>query len=116
MVKVDRPTKPKIFGKHARRKLFLQFKLIEPGYEGEMLWMAMNFPERPSPATKFYGAWVIANDGRPKRRERMTTKRFEGSVFRVRCRTVTRDFKGRELPAVLRYTVVSEIVALEVKS
>ncbi len=113
VTKVDTPTAPKIFGKKARKKLFLHFKLT--AYDDVELWCAMNYPERPTPATKYYRAWVIANDGPPKRRERMSPKRFKGSVFHVRCETVRRDFRGRELPPPLLYTVVREIVALEVQ-
>ena len=103
------------FGKDSPERLFVTFKLIEPGYDGEQLWMSLQVRDRPTPASKFYRAWTIANEGRPRRGERLVFKRFVSSVFRVRCRSVTRNSRQRLLTEDERYTVVDEIVALEAR-
>jgi len=96
------------------RRLFIWFKLIGGQTDGIQLFMACPIPrdQRPSPSSKFYQAWTIANGGRPPRRhDRMSLRIFDNRLLRVRVVTVTTDYRHRICPQSRWYSVVSEVIA-----
>jgi hypothetical protein len=96
------------------RRLFIWFELIGGQADGVRLFMACPIPrnERPSPSSKFYQAWTIANGGRPpKRNDRMSLRIFENRLLRVRVVTVKTDYRQRTRPPSRWYSIVSEVIA-----
>ena len=96
-----------------QRRIFIWFEIIGGSSDGVRLFMACPIPpnRRPSPSSKFYSAWTIANGGAPPRRtDQMSLRVFENRLFRVRVTTVTKNYQQRPLPPALRYSVIAEIL------
>ena len=99
-----------------RRQVYIEFELLEAGkHTGVRVWGVANYGDKPGPGSKYYQWWSIANEGRPSRRDRMTPRRFLGSVFWVRLATVTEDWDGDERPEATQYTKVKKILRLEAR-
>ncbi len=100
------------FGK--TRKLFLHFKIIQPGeYFGEAIFMAFNIPydRKISQGSKYYKTWVHVNGWRkPSRNAKMSPKLFLNRICRVRTRTVKPTVNGQKMPKDFWYSVVDTIV------
>jgi hypothetical protein len=97
-------------------KLCLVFRITEGEYTGLELSMFLNLSEikegRPSPATRFYQNWVVANFGRrPQRGDRMPLKVFKGGTFLVAVRDAKpRHYDGAVLPESMKYSVIDHLV------
>lgn len=105
-------------------KCFLHFKLIGPGeYTGARLYRAARvsglvgkpakhgrFKLRPRSDLFIEMARLF---GDTKRLDRLSLKWLRPVLLRVTVRTVKRDYKQRELPAALWYSVVSSIDDIE---
>jgi hypothetical protein len=99
------------------RKLFLNFKIVEPGeHLGKELFMAFNMPydRKIRVGSKYYKAWVKLNDGRkPTRNAKMSPRLFLNKVCRIRTRTVIHKYNEKdEMPESFRYSVVDEIIGV----
>ncbi|MEK7763478.1 MAG: hypothetical protein AAB433_18020 [Nitrospirota bacterium] len=74
-----------------RRKLFLHFKIMQPGeHLGKVLFMSANLPVngRFSISSKYLQQWSLAAGKQPVRHDRLSTRVFRGKVFLGRVRTV----------------------------
>jgi hypothetical protein len=94
-------------------KLFLWFQLMTPGdWVGELFYMVCTIaPQgRWSASHKYWQAWVLAAGKRPPRKDRMSTKVFENTVFRVRMRVVTKTAKQLPRTPAQQYSVVDELL------
>lgn len=105
-------------------KCFLHFKLMGPGeYTGVRLYRAVRvsslvgkvgkhgrFKLRPRSDLFIEMARLF---GDTRRLDRLSLKWLRTVLLRVTVRTVKRDYKQRELPAVLRYSVVATIDGIE---
>lgn len=100
------------------RKLFLHFKIIEDGkYNGTRLFMAFNMPYdgRVKAGSKYYKTWVMVNDWmKPSRNAKMTPRHFLNRIYKVRTRTVRPKHNDKLMPETFRYSVVDEILTVEV--
>ena len=104
------------FGNNSKLTAYAWFTIMphEPGADEE-LFCAYSFPPnrgRPSPSSKISLDYVIANEGRLGRKERMVWKRFIGSVFKVKLRLVKKGFRDRKLIGEQQYLVVDHIEEL----
>lgn len=87
----------------SRRDIEVDFEIIEPARWAKKV-VKLYFPTpletSPSPASKYYQAWCMANGGRPQRGDRMTTHVFTGywhaELGRTK-RTTTRSGGVRQL-------------------
>lgn len=98
-------------------KMFLEFKIINPGqYMETELFMAMNLLEAKTQkpfkkvprGSKYFEQWVIANrNTHPSRNDRMSSKIFMNGIFEAVVRTVKPKFPdGTEKPECFHYSVV----------
>jgi|CXWL01.1.fsa_nt_gi hypothetical protein len=100
-----------------RPKIFLIFKIVTAGPSfGVELFMSCTVATngRWARSSKFLMAWMIAAGTEPPRRDRLSTRIFEGKLFRVRVRTVKRTWQNALLPPHLQYSIIDcllEVVA-----
>ena len=66
--------------------------------------------QKRGPSTEFYRLWSLFNGDLPKRRQPMSLEVFAGKFCMVKVETVVTDAKGNELPEMLRYSVVREVL------
>jgi hypothetical protein len=96
------------------RKLFLHFKIVEPGkYHGETIFMAFNVPydTRIKQGSKYYKTWVQVNGyQKPSRNAAMSPRIFKNKIVSVRTRTVRPKNGSKEMPKQFWYSVVDSIV------
>lgn len=108
-------------------KLFMHFEIVELGpYCGTKLYAA------------FRVAGLIGKEGKngrfkvgmrselfltlcrlqPKviRPDRISLRGFKGALFKIRVRTVDKDYRQRPLPEFLKYSVVDSILSVEAGS
>lgn len=90
------------------QKIYLKFVIYTCEYEGTQLFMAMNQHKKFPPSSKYYKAWVIANNNElPSRDDRMSPKIFEGGVFEAVVKTSKPKFPDKtEMPDCFHYSVV----------
>lgn len=96
-----------------RECIVLQMKIFDGPHAGTTL-------ERFYPAATsgrrnsfYYRHWTVANNGvPPKRRERMTARKFRGKLFRVQVVTVEKAWDGARHPVGVRYSKIGEILEL----
>ena len=62
------------------------------------------------PSTEFYLLWSLFNGDLPKRRQPMSLEVFAGKFCMVKVETVGNGCEGNELPEMLRYSVVREVL------
>jgi len=96
------------------RKLFLHFKITEPGeHYGKTVFMAFNMPynKKIKQGSKYYKTYVFANGNqRPTRNAIMSPRIFKGRVFEIKTRTVEPKFSdGKPMPRHFHYSVVDSI-------
>ena len=60
--------------------------------------------------SKFYRAWAMASEVRPRKQQRMSQQVFVGKVFKVRVRTVTGSCDGGKHGPATQYSVVDELL------
>jgi hypothetical protein len=59
--------------------------------------------------SNYWRAWVIANDGPPRRRQMLSARVFKGKNSEVRIEDVTRRFDQSEHPEGAIYSTVKHI-------
>lgn len=106
----------KNFSHHRALKMFLNFRIIDGPYMGNVLFMAMNLidsrtgkPFKKVPrGSKYFHNWVIANNNKlPNRHDRMTSRIFKDGLFEAAIRTVKPSFPdGTEKPECFHYSIV----------
>ena len=77
------------------------------------LWLALGTNGRVRPSSKFARTWELVAGRRAHWKQPMTTGIFRGKMLRLRLRTVTTDHQQRELPLLLRYSIVDAVVGVE---
>lgn len=96
------------------RKLFLHFRIIEPGeHHGANVFMAFNMPydHKIKQGSKYYKTWVMVNGwAKPSRRTKMSPRLFLNKVYKVKTRVVKPSHNGKEMPQAFWYSVVDSIV------
>jgi hypothetical protein len=97
-----------------RYKFFLTLEIIGGEADGVRVEFICALPNKGgrgvSPSSKYYRAWVTANGGRPRRKDRMSPSVFKNRLFQIRVRTVVTDHQGRPLAAAHQYSVVDELL------
>jgi len=105
-------------------KVFLWFRIIEEGpYFGRMIYAAYRARKLLSKAGKG-GRFKLASGSElfrticrvldvKARPDRISVREFQKKVLRVAVRTVKTDYRQRELPEALRYSVVEDIIERE---
>jgi len=102
-------------------KIFLWFEITQPGeYLGKRLYLPYRLHcmvGKPGRSGRFKVRtrselfWMLWRVTEVKRRpDRLSTTDLKGVVLEIRVRTVLRDYKQRELPEALRYSVVDDVV------
>ena len=98
------------------RKLFLYFKIVEPGeHHGKVIFMPFNIPydKRIKQGSKYYKAWVKVNNyEKPSRNAIMSPRLFKNKVFRIKTRTVEPKDGNKALPKQFHYSVVDYIIEM----
>jgi len=102
-------------------KVFLWFRIIDPGpHFGMMIYAAYSVRQLKGKLRKHGGFTVAAHGelfvmvckvlsecGRP---DRFSLLRLKEKILRIKTRTVKRDYRQREIPEARRYSVVDAIV------
>ena len=104
-------------------KVFLRFRIVTPGeHEGVKLFRAYRVAKLRSKPGK-HGSFSLTRgqdlffdlcrwlDIR-QRPDRVSLHDLRGKVWRIRTRTVSRDFRQRELPGFARYSVVDDLLEI----
>lgn len=104
-------------------KLFLHFQIISGPHTGRRIFMPFAVAAligKPGSGGRFKMArrskLALALGrltGERLRGDRVSLQWLTHCVFKVRTRTIKRDFQQRELAPALRYTVVDEILTIE---
>lgn len=97
------------------RKLFLDFRIIDPGiYFEKEIFMAFNMPynRKIKPGSKYYKTWVKINGNRPPSRNTiMSPKLFHKKIYKIKTRTVKpKSVDGKEMPEEFFYSIVDCII------
>jgi hypothetical protein len=98
--------------RYKRTSLRLDFQLTcEPDIQlAKFVNMGQGRGQKRGPSTEFYRVWSLFNGDLPKRRQPMSLEVFPGKFCMVKVETVVTDAKGNELPEMLRYSVVREVL------
>ncbi len=98
--------------RYKRASLRLDFQLTcEPDIQlARFVNMGQGKGEKRRPCTDYYRLWTLFNGDLPKRGQAMTLDVFDGKFCLVKVETVTKDAKGNELPELLRYSVVRDVL------
>ena len=98
--------------RYKRTSLRLDFQLTcEPDVQvAKFVNMGQGKGVKRGPSTDFYRLWALFSDDLPKRRQPMNLEVFAAKFCTVRVETVTHDAKGNELPELLRYSVVRDVL------
>lgn len=105
-------------------KVFLRFAIADLGPYCEIKlyrpYRVRTVVGRPGPGGKFSlnrGSDLYKDLARlldvSRRPDRISLHSLKGRVWRIRTRTVIRDYQQRELPEVLRYSVIDQILFAE---
>jgi len=100
------------------QKLRVEFVLVDGPYPGARLPFLCRLPRRlkngrwgrVSPSSQFYRAWVVANGGPPRRRDRLAVDVFRHHLFRVQTRVVMKDQRQQPLADLAQYSVVATLL------
>jgi hypothetical protein len=98
--------------RYNRTSLRLDFQLTcEPDIQlAKFVNMGQGNGQKRGPSTEFYRVWSLFNGDLPKRRQPMSLEVFGGKFCMVKVETVVKDAKGNDLPELVRYSVVREVL------
>jgi hypothetical protein len=107
-------------------KLYLHFDLIGPTNAGTSLFLAFRVRRLIGDPQK-NGRFAVGHRSelyvqlarlaeRPMRRDRISLRGLRRCLLRVRVRTVKIDYRQRQLPENLQYSVIAEMLGIEVGS
>jgi hypothetical protein len=104
-------------------KIFIYFRVTELGqYHGLELFRAYRVTTQPRPGKS---AKLILKprsellrmiqrlSGEKVRRDRASLSRLRGKVLRLKVRTVTKDYRQRDLPEFDQYSVIEDITCID---
>lgn len=105
-------------------KVFVHFQINEGEHNGVKLYRAYRVKSIKGKPRR-YGSFKLGHThelyrqfvrmtGTKERADRISLARLKGCGLRVSVRTVRKDSKQRELPEPLQYSVVDEMLAVEV--
>jgi hypothetical protein len=105
-------------------KVFLWFRIIDPGPQFEAMIYAAYRARRLKGKPRRHGAFTVAANGElfvsvcrvlseRGRPDRFSLLRLKGKVLRIKTRTVKRDHKQRDIPEARRYSVVDAITGCD---
>lgn len=106
-------------------KVFIHFEIHGGEHGGTKVYAAYRVKELRGKPRKgggirlrhsqdLYRQFVRLTPNQRERPDRISLQRLRGCLLRVSVRTVTKDAKQRELPEALQYSVVDEMLAVEV--
>jgi hypothetical protein len=100
-------------------KLFVKFRVYDGEFQGSRLYRAYNVKMTGKKSFKLAHSSALYRQfsslsGRRERPDRIAVSRLKGCVVRVSVRTVKQDAKHQPLAENLQYSVVDELLALEV--
>lgn len=106
-----------------RDKLIIEFRVVTPGKAFEACLRRYYNVEIIKPSGK-YGRFKASRStdfvrehaalfGLPRRLDRISMSRYEPVIIQGRVRTVTKA-RGRRLPEAMRYSIVAELLRVEV--
>lgn len=106
-------------------KVFVHFRIHGGDHDGVKLYRAYRVKElrgRPRKgggiklrhSQELYRQFVRMVSGQVERPDRISLQRLRGCLLKVRVRTVTKDSRQRELPPALQYSVIDEMLSIEV--
>lgn len=101
---------------HMRKKIYIWFRIIEVGrFQGKEIFMCCNMQDAIKKKSKYYNAWVKANNGvKPKKNSRMSARIFKGQVFSIKAVTVGTDRDKNTVAEDDKYSVVESIQGISV--
>ena len=100
---------------YRREVLVLSFEIFEGQHAGIRIDRFYPVRKHIGQGSNYYREWVLANGNlRPRRRDRLTSKKFLRKLFRIQVRTVSTGWDGRSLSAGTRYSRVDRILELMV--
>jgi hypothetical protein len=110
-----------LFSKSPR--VYVHFRIVGGEHDGARLYRAYRV-ERLNGRARKNGTFRVRHSselfrqfvrvtGERERPDRVALSRLKSCVLLVSVRTVTTDYRQRELPEALRYSVVDEIIAVE---
>lgn len=69
--------------------------------------------EKPKAGTRsrYWRAWIIANDAQPMKRQVLSPRVFVGKIFEIEVETVERAFDQTMHPVPMRYSTVRRILS-----
>ena len=98
-----------------REILTLRLQLFEGPCAGTIVERFYSVTKFPGRGSSFYLEWTIANGGKaPRRGDRLSTRKFDGKVFKVSVKTVSKNWNRRLLPQALQYSKADAILELVV--
>jgi len=106
-----------------RRKLFLNFVILEGEHQGKKLFQAFNMPYdgRIKTGSKYYKSWCMVNGWQPPTRNaKMSPRLFKNKIFTIATRTVyppihpaaKKSNKVEVMPEAFWYSVVDKILCV----
>tara|TARA_B100002049_G_scaffold17743_1_gene12059 strand:+ start:139 stop:585 length:447 start_codon:yes stop_codon:yes gene_type:complete len=106
-------------------KVFVHFRIQGGEYHGMHVYRAFRVKElRGKPrkggafklrhSQELYRQFVRLTASGRERPDRISLHRLRGCLLRISVRTVTKDSRQRELPENLQYSVVDELLSMEV--
>jgi len=98
-------------------KLYIYFSIVDQGpHFQQILYKAYNNYSPPRKGSAIYSDMCLLYGKRLRKNTKLSTALFKGRVLRVRVRTVTKDYKQRNLPEHMHYSVIDCILAAETSS
>lgn len=105
-------------------KVFVHFRIHGGDHDGQTVYRAYRVKELRDKRPRKNGSFKLRHSqelyrqlvmlsGQQERPDRVSLRRLKGCMLRISVRTVTHDSRQRNLPDVLRYSVVDRIIALE---
>ncbi len=102
---------------YKRETLVLTLHILDGPHADTRLQRFYPASKNVGPGSAYYREWTVANNGiPPRRRDRLSSRKFLGKLFLVDVRTVSKDWQAIALPKALRYSKVAAIRELLVSN
>jgi hypothetical protein len=105
-------------GQFKRWVCAVQFDVLDSGLEviARLTWyLNLGDGDRPHAGrrTNYWQAWVLANGGPPKRKDRLSPRIYQRRYARVVVADTSKDFRQSAISAEQAYSVIREVVRWE---
>ena len=96
------------------QKLYIYFSIVDQGPHFQtILYRAYNNYSPPRKGSAIYNDMRLLYGKRLRKNTKLSTTLFKGRIISVRVRTVIKDYKQRDLPEHMHYSVVDAILSAE---